>query len=185
MRAMTWTTGSLALAACLIGAGVFAQSPTTAPAPQPAACTAAEYRQFDFWLGPWTVSGGPDGRTPQGTSRIERSNNGCWIQEHWHGVRGSEGTSLNAWDAQYRVWRQFWTGGDGTVLRLQGGVQGGAMVMEGELPKAGGGTQRQRIRWTPQPDGGVRQLWQTSDDDGHSWQTSFDGIYRRVAPPAG
>ena len=39
--------------------------------------------------------------------------------------------------------------------------------------------QWQRIRWTPQDDGSVQQHWQTSDDAGETWQTSFLGIYRR------
>ena len=152
---------------------------TMAQAPTPQACTAGEHRQFDFWLGRWTVHGGPDGKTLQGSSRIERSDNGCWITEHWHSARGSDGTSLNAWDAQYGVWRQFWTGADGVVLRLEGGLRDGAMDMRGELPKAGGGTQLQRIRWTPQADGSVTQQWETSDDAGRSWQVSFLGVYRR------
>ena len=85
---------SLTLALAIAGGQAMAQTPTP-----PAACTAAEHRQFDFWLGHWIVHGGPDGKALQGTSRIERSENGCWITEHWHSARGSDGTSLNAWDA--------------------------------------------------------------------------------------
>ena len=170
-RAQWW----LALACALAGGTTMAQNPPTPPP----ACTAPEHRQFDFWLGRWNVHGGPDGKILQGTSRIERSDNGCWITEHWHSARGSDGTSLNAWDAQYGVWRQFWTGADGVVLRLEGGLRDGAMEMRGELPKAGGGVQQQRIRWTPRSDGTVTQQWDTSDDNGTSWQVSFLGVYRR------
>ena len=38
-----------------------------------------------------------------------------------------------------RVWRQFWVGADGVVLRLEGGLQDGAMVLTGELPAPAGG----------------------------------------------
>jgi hypothetical protein len=169
----------LVLALATNGASAMTQTPSATPPP----CTVAEHRQFDFWLGHWTVRGGPGGTTLQGTSHIERSDNGCWITEHWHSARGSDGTSLNAWDAQYQVWRQFWTGADGVVLRLEGGLRDGAMEMHGELPKAGGGVQLQRIRWTPQGDGSVTQQWDTSDDDGRSWQVSFLGVYRRSAAP--
>ena len=149
---------------------------TTVAAPG-AACNTAEYRQFDFWLGEWVVHGGPAGDQLQGTSRIERSDNGCWLVEHWHSARGGDGTSLNAWDAQYKVWRQFWTGADGVVLRLEGGLQDGAMVMTGELPRAQGGVQLQKIRWIPGADGSVEQRWETSDDAGASWQVAFLGRY--------
>lgn len=167
-----------ALAACVMAASATAQ---TAPAPPPTPCTTAEHRQFDFWLGDWVVHGGPDGTALQGTNRIERSGNGCWLVEHWRSAKGNDGTSLNAWDAQHRAWRQFWVGADGVVVRLQGGLRGdGAMEMSGELPKADGGVQLQEMSWTPAADGSVLQQWDTSDDDGKSWQTSFLGTYRRT-----
>ena len=37
----------------------------------------------------------------------------------------------------------------------------------------------QRISWTPEPDGRVRQMWQQSRDGGKTWTVAFDGWYRR------
>jgi hypothetical protein len=153
----------------------------TAP-PVRSACDAPEYHQFDFWLGHWQVVAAADNATALGASRIERGSSGCWITEHWRGAGGVEGTSLNAWDAAHHVWRQFWTGSDGIVLRLEGGLHDGAMVLEGTLPRRTGGEQRQRITWTPRSDGSVTQHWETSDDEGAHWATSFLGIYRRQRP---
>ncbi|QNP41943.1 hypothetical protein [Lysobacter solisilvae (ex Woo and Kim 2020)] len=161
--------------------GVPCMSTPAAPPPAFLRCEGAEHRQFDFWLGEWDVYGGAQGEQLLGHNRIERSANGCWLVEHWQGASGNHGTSTNAWDAAYRVWRQFWVGGDGVVLRLEGGREGEAMVLAGELPDGKGGTQRQRIRWTPQADGSVVQHWETSDDAGASWQSSFRGVYRRRA----
>ncbi|HEV8695472.1 MAG TPA: hypothetical protein VGQ93_15020 [Lysobacter sp.] len=172
---MGFASGLLALVLSTAGATVVAP---------PAACTGDEYRQFDFWLGEWDVYGGVDGARLVGHNRIERSGNGCWLSEHWHSARGSDGTSVNAWDAQSQVWRQFWVGGDGVVLRLEGGLHDGVMVMTGALPKAGGGVQRQKVSWTPKPDGSVVQHWEISDDDGKSWTTSFLGSYRRKTAAA-
>ncbi len=154
------------------------QAPS-APVSVPKACTDEAYRQFDFWIGEWIVHGGPKGDQLQGHNRIERSGNGCWLSEHWRSAGGNDGTSLNAWDAHHKVWRQFWVGADGVGLRLQGGLRDGAMVMEGELPTAAGGVQRQRISWTPRDDGSVTQRWETSDDAGVSWQVAFLGVYRK------
>ena len=53
------------------------------------------------------------------------------------------------------------------------------MVMTGELPNPQGGTQLQRITWTPRTDGSVVQQWDTSDDGGTTWTTSLRGNYRR------
>jgi len=38
---------------------------------------------------------------------------------------------------------------------------------------------RQRITWSREPDGRVRQLWESSKDGGRSWTTVFDGLYVR------
>ena len=170
----------LAMSAPSVSAQTQAQAPSAAAAaPAPMVCADDAHRQFDFWLGDWVVHGGPDGDRLQGHNRIERSGNGCWLSEHWRSATGNDGTSLNAWDAQHKVWRQFWVGADGVVLRLEGGLRDGAMVMTGELPTANGGMQRQRITWTPRDDDSVTQRWETSDDAGASWQVAFLGVYRK------
>ena len=167
------------LMATLIASG--GSKAATAPPTRPP-CAAPEYRQFDFWVGEWRVVSGSDEAKALGTSRVARDPSNCWITEHWHSAQGTDGTSLNAWDAGSHVWRQFWTGTDGTVLRLQGGLRDGAMVLEGGLPRAKGGEQRQRLTWTARGDGSVTQHWETSDDDGAHWVTSFLGVYRRQGP---
>jgi hypothetical protein len=161
----------------LAGAVANAQQP---PAPPPP-CSAPEHRQFDFWLGEWEVTGGPKLDRIVGHNTIRKVSSGCALAEHWVNAGGRDGHSLNAYDAEARQWTQFWIGSDGVVLRLAGGLRGKAMEMEGRLrlTTARGGEQWQRIRWIPQDDGSVQQHWQTSDDAGNTWQTSFLGIYRR------
>ena len=51
----------------------------------------------------------------------------------------------------------------------------------GETPQAGGGRQLERITWTSNPDGTVRQHWEQSTDGGKTWTTAFDGLYRKKA----
>ncbi|HEU0151788.1 MAG TPA: hypothetical protein VFQ84_00435 [Arenimonas sp.] len=175
----------LMLSFVLAAGATAAPAPATPPAPTPApaassppACTAAEHRQFDFWLGEWEVTR-PDTGAVLGHSQVTTIAGGCALHEHWRSARGGDGQSLNAFDRARGTWSQFWTGVDGTVLRLEGGLRGNAMVLEGELPAANGGRQRQRITWTPADDGSVAQHWEVSNDDGQAWTTSFLGIYRR------
>lgn len=40
-------------------------------------------------------------------------------------------------------------------------------------------TSRQRVTWTPQPDGRVRQLWESSSDGSKTRTVVFDGLYAR------
>ena len=174
---------TILLAATLMTASVSVVPPSPS-APPPPACESAVHRQFDFWLGEWVVTR-PDTGAELGRSTITAVSAGCALHEHWRGGSGYTGQSLNAYDAQKQAWTQFWIGGDGVVLRLEGGLQDGAMVLAGERPKASGdGVQRQRITWTPAGDGRVTQHWEVSDDDGATWTTSFLGVYRRAQDTA-
>ena len=75
-----------------------------------------------------------------------------------------------------RKWRQFWVGGDGTVLQLAGAFAGNVMTLE----SAGN-----RIRFTRNADGTVRQQWDSSTDGGKTWKTVFDGKYVRSGGTSG
>ena len=151
---------------------------TAATAPSPRPCEAPQYRQFDFWVGEWDVAL-PTGKAA-GRNRITRLLGGCALREEWTGASGTHGTSLNAYDVPTKRWRQTWVDDSGLVLLLQGQFQNGRMVLEGELAGEGGRTARQRITWTPQPTGSVRQQWESSSDGGRTWKTEFDGTYRKA-----
>ena len=144
---------------------------------QGAACTAPQHRQFDFWIGEWNVSDARGQRA--GTNRIESILGGCALAEAWEGASGSRGRSLNSYDPGDNRWHQTWIDNEGTVLMISGGIVNGEMVMEGERRLADGTQTLERITWTPNKDGTVRQLWQSSRDRGMRWTTLFEGVYRR------
>lgn len=169
---------SFCIALLLQGFTVMAQQPT--PAAEPAQpCAALPHRQFDFWVGEWDVHD-PSGKRV-GENRISRVHNGCALLEEWRGNGGVTGSSLNGFDRDRQVWHQTWVDSTGGLLTLEGGVVDGAMSMRGESVEAGPPRKRtlQRIRWQPQPDGRVRQLWEASSDDGKTWTIAFDGWYAR------
>jgi hypothetical protein len=146
---------------------------STVPAQPPASsCAAPEHRQFDFWVGEWRVTT-PDGKHA-GDNRIEKVLEGCALHESWQGAGGGRGFSYNAYDRHRKVWHQTWVDKQGNLLLLEGGIEDGAMVLSGAQ-----GAALNRITWTPNKDGSVRQLWETSADQGKTWQTAFDGLYRR------
>jgi hypothetical protein len=145
-------------------------------APRPPACTAAEHRQFDFWIGTWDVTR-PDGKRA-GTNVIEPILDGCALRESWTGAGGMSGTSYNIYDRTRRVWHQTWVDGQGNLLQLEGSFADGRMTMQGETVDSAGARSKQRITWTPGASGEVRQLWETSGDGGSTWTVAFDGRYR-------
>ena len=162
----------------LASSAAFAAPPPTFGCP----ASAAEYHQFDFWIGKWEVRD-PSGKAVVGHSRIEAVSDGCGISERWIGAKGSNGVSYNAWDPEDGHWHQFWIGNQPNgVLHLEGGVEHGDMVLVGTKKNAQTGKpQQQRITWTPNKDGSVRQHWESSDDGGKTWTTAFDGIYHKLA----
>lgn len=152
----------------LLAGNAPAQTPPLAPPP--------EARQFDFWVGEWDVIN-PAGKLV-GTSRIERVAASAGLLESWTGAGGYTGRSLNAWNAAKKQWQQFWVGSDGGVLELSGGLVEGRMVLAA-THEVGGRPRTERITWTPNADGTVRQHWEQSADGGKSWMTAFDGLYRK------
>lgn len=139
-------------------------------------CSAEQYRQFDFWLGEWQVTAN---QQLAGYNKISKAHNGCVLTEQYDTPGGYTGQSLNSFNAQTGLWHQTWMDNSGTVLLLDGGLKGKAMVMEGEGKDPQGNPVLHRITWTPNDDGSVRQHWQTKGSDGQ-WSTAFDGLYIKV-----
>jgi hypothetical protein len=147
-------------------------SPTTPPPP----CASPEHRQFDFWIGDWQVFT-PDGKLA-GQNQITREYGGCVVHERYSTGRGYSGESLNAYDSTRGVWHQTWVDDAGLLLTLEGRWDGRNMILEGRAPDAKRVIRRQRITWTPNADGTVRQLWESANDAG-TWTVVFDGVYKK------
>jgi hypothetical protein len=159
---------TVCLLVCLFSASLaFAQAPPSPCTQQP------EFRQFDFWIGEWDVT--VQGR-PAGTNSVQLILDKCVIFENWTGARGLHGKSFNIYNAAKKQWQQFWVDSNGNVLELIGQFKDGAMRLQGETTGAQGKLW-QRITFTPLPEGRVRQLWESSRDEGKTWATAFDGLY--------
>ena len=175
-RPLAAASGTLALLGALAAAPLaFAQEAGAAAAAAP--CAAPEHRQFDFWLGDWDVTT-PDGK-PAGTNRITRPLGDCVLQEHWKGRGGSSGESYNIYDRSTGRWHQTWVDDRGTLLLLDGGLEGGNMVLRGGKRRVQGRPQLDRITWRPVGADEVHQVWEISTDQGKTWSVLFHGVYRR------
>lgn len=150
----------------------------TAAAPAPAGCDSPESHQFDFWVGTWEVFPAKKPDTKVADSLIEKLYAGCAVRENWMPLQPGAGGSLNAWNPTEGKWRQTWLDSTGTFADFKGGWNGTAMVIEGTWPQPGKPSQMTRMTYTPLPDGSVEQAGVTSDDNGATWQPSFDLIYR-------
>jgi len=158
--------------------GCFFVSTLAAQNDQCACCTEA-HRQFDFWLGQWeTYKGQSD--TLLGTNSIVSQQDSCVIQENWEAASGNfTGTSYNFYNTKTKTWHQTWVDNQGGNLQLKGQLEDGKMVLHsGKMRSEEGERYTNRITWTPHENGTVQQLWEISKDDGKSWMTVFDGLYK-------
>ncbi len=136
------------------------------------------FRQFDFWIGDWVVHSA-DGRLA-GENRIERAQRGCVLTEHWSGIGGSSGMSINYFDHAEEEWVQVWTSADGAQIDIRGNLTDEGMLLTGQIHYVSSGTTAPfRGLWTPLPDGRVRQFFEQSNDGGETWAPWFEGFYTR------
>ncbi len=170
--------------AAIVCAGLLVGQPVrlaqaAAPPPKPPTCDAAEHRQFDFWVGKWDVSDTKDG-APAGTSRIELLYGGCTLRENWSQT-GFSGGSLNTYNAIDKRWHQTWTDSTGSWREFVGGIEDGRMILVWRHPSVRfpGKTVQERMIFTPNPDGSVRQ-YSDQTIDGTTWIERYDYTYRRA-----
>ena len=171
-------TRAVLIAALLSISGAATAQPAAKPPPPPPACTDAAHHAFDFWIGRWAVF---DTRTgePAGHSVIEGLYGGCALRENWS-EPGYTGGSLNTYDAASGQWRQTWTDSANTWREFVGGMDAGKMVLVWRHPslKAPGQMARERMIFTANADGTVRQFSDASPDDGKTWVVRYDYTYR-------
>jgi ketosteroid isomerase-like protein len=141
-----------------------------------APCSGAEHRQFDFWLGHWDVYE-TNGSTKVADVRVEKVLDGCALLEVYEDASGLRGQSLSTFDRPRSVWHQAWITNRAQWLHLEGNLQGGEMVLEGKEKGPSGNEKLVRGKWMP-IQGGVREVAETSPDNGKTWERWFDLTFR-------
>jgi hypothetical protein len=129
-------------------------------------------------LGEWTVT--EEGKVV-GHNSLTAVFGDCAVREEWRSASGSKGTSLTFYDLQLDIYRQTWIDSKGIVLELSGRFEGDSLVLEGPRPSVEdpATTVHNRIRWTPNKEGGFQQVWTVSTDGGKNWRRIFNGKYAR------
>ncbi len=141
--------------------------------PAHAACDKTEYRQFDFWLSEWDVKSLTSGKTGS-INTIVSLYDGCVIREEYTTPSGYSGMSINFYDTDSGRWHQTWMDNQGSPLFLSGGLVDGKMVLESDS----GRSPAQRITWSVDDSGSVRQHWEQLGDN-KAWKTVFHGLYTK------
>lgn len=143
------------------------------------ACCTENHKAFDFWVGTWLVTN-PDG-SPAGSSTIVKSERDCVVNENWTSAKaGYTGTSTNFYNQINGQWEQLWIDNSGDHLKLKGNRVGNQMILiSDEFENANGELNRNRITWTKNEDGTVRQIWEILGEE-KVVRIAFDGLYEKV-----
>ena len=127
-RWLTLSLGLVCLVAFFAGVQSYATraiSPSAAPAdsPKPEACTAPEYRQFDFWAGDWDAFDFDNPTTKVAGTQVDLILDGCVLRENYQATDGHQGQSFSIYDASRKVWHQTWVTNRGQLLIIEGDVR--------------------------------------------------------------
>ena len=151
-------------------------------ADNPTPCSGnSEIRQFDYWLGNWTIT--HSGETGSGTSKVYLSLDKCLFVESWDNGKGHAGQNLFAYSPDDRSWHGFFADNQGHAhVFLSGKVTLGLAEFYGPSRGPNGETVLNRIRVVRLTQNSVDQTWDKSTDDGTTWKTVFQGKYDRTGP---
>jgi hypothetical protein len=145
----------------------------------PCPCCTPQHRQFDFWVGEWEAFANDK---LAGTNSIVLLEDKCVIQENWKSAAGDyTGTSYNFYDQKAKKWKQLWLDNQGDSLELSGNFADGKMILQSkeQYSEKNKANYIDRITWTDNEDGTVRQHWERTTDGGKTWSNVFDGLYKR------
>jgi hypothetical protein len=147
-----------------------AADPNTAP------CSAAEYHQFDFFLGDWDAfeTSSPDKVVAR--NHVDSILGGCVVREDYQGNDGHEGQSFSIYDASSKTWHQSWVTNRGDLLLIDGRFENCEMILTGHDFRDG---KRREVKgvWKVEKDG-VRETASQSMDGGKNWSLWFDMMFR-------
>jgi len=140
----------------------------------------AENRQFDFWVGEWSVTTTP-GDIPAGDSKIELILEDCVVQENWKSQNGPySGKSYNIYNQALKRWEQYWVDDVGGNIFFYGGLKDGVMdYRTDEIPQTGGPALKRHLQFIPLRPDKVRQFSRGSTDGGKTWNVEYDFTYTR------
>ncbi len=141
-------------------------------------CCSEDHKAFDFWIGEWEVFQSDGSQV--GINVITKEQDSCILRENWTSSNGTfTGSSTNFYNKQANQWEQLWIDNTGSHLHLKGHRTGNQMILlSDQIAREDKPPYVNRITWTLNEDGTVRQLWDVLVAQ-EVESVVFDGIYRK------
>ncbi|MBI4748107.1 MAG: fibronectin type III domain-containing protein [Acidobacteria bacterium] len=146
-----------------------------------AASLPSKARDFDFWVGKWTVD--IAGSNVPGLSNIRSFGlgGGLAILEDYN--QGSyRGTSVSVFSLKNNQWHQFWydNGEQALLLEIDGNLENGMMDLEGEYDDNNSSRRLySRLRYFNIKGDTFSQHFDVSPDGGKTFQTTYNAFYTK------
>lgn len=147
-----------------------------------ASCSAnSQNRQFDYWLGNWSV--GAPGSSGNAHSTVSLALDKCLVVENWDGGRGHSGQNIFGYSADDKSWYGLFADNEGRVhVFTSGKVSSGSAEFEGTSSGPSGESVMNRVKIKRLNPNKVEQSWEKSTDNGATWNVAFRGEYSRANP---
>lgn len=144
-------------------------------------CTSPDASQFDFWIGEWKLDWkNQEGETEYGTNTITRTLGGCVFEENFSASDGSfSGRSFSVYNPNKKLWLQTWVDNAGGYLNFTGGYAGGKMILSRKAINKDGKEILQRMVFYDISSNELWWNWESSRDDGKSWNLLWKIHYER------
>ncbi len=158
-----------------LATALMASAATGQPAAQPAPCTGPQYSQMDFWVGDWKLKW--DGG--EGANHITKDYEGCVIEEHFDGQPAMhlQGHSVSIY--AHGQWRQNWVDNEGSYFDLTGGPEADGRFVLKNVRLDDKAPYLRMVFEDIKPDS-LTWHWQSSDDQGKTWNDRWVIEYTRV-----
>ena len=140
-------------------------------------CAAAEFSQFDFWVGEWLLTWNENN---EGTNIITKDLDGCLITEHFNDpLNKYTGMSWTVFNPNTNKWQQTWVDNSGDYITLTGGMKGNEIILQtGERKTANGIAFYQMVFYNIAANT-FDWRWEASIDGGQTWEMKWKIHYRR------
>ncbi len=138
------------------------------------------YRQFDFWIGEWEAF--TPANKKAGDSKVSLLLDSCIVLEEWTSTQaGYAGKSYNTYNVAAGKWQQYWVDNKGGLTEyFDGHFEKNTMILQTANTKQPDGQYKIfRMSFYNLAADKMRQLGQSSVDEGKTWTIDFDLDYRR------
>lgn len=140
---------------------------------------AAETRDLDFTVGNWQLTAANGQFVGTSEIAIDPTLSGCLIEEHFSTTKGYQAIGWLYYDAIENTYFRTYVDNQGERVELRGTFIGGSLVLTGAEPIRGAEGAQVRVTWSSTSATTLRQLWETSRDNGTTWRRAQDITFTR------